>query len=269
MFVNGMTQLKGNILPLALVITTTILLAGVTLGSIVIESLKRSVDTDNSLVAYYSADAGVERQLYAIRKESSTVAALDPMANSFSNGSSWASENGSHYVTTNVKTFSTLTQGDVQFVDLYDPDNLGAAAGIGQVRWQWTDSTGLCQVELGYAEWTSGSVVIPDQFKFYTSTGGSGSQILTATKAYRLRFRSKNCTVTNFQVRVYQNVGDTTPLNFPGDITIAAEGTYKKSKQAIAVTMPRLDVLSSVFNYVIFSECSLIKNDSGGMGSCP
>lgn len=269
MFVNHMRSFKGNILPLALVVMSTIVLAGVTLGAIVLENLKRSVDTDNSLIAYYSADAGVERQLYAIRKESSTVASLNPMANSFANGSSWASEDGSHYVTTNVKVFPTLARGDVQFVDLYDPDYLGAAAGVGQVRWQWTDSTGLCQVELGYAEWTTGSVVIPDQFKFYTSVGGSGSQILTSTKAYRLRFRSKNCTISNFQVRVYQNVGDVSPINFPGDITIAAEGTYKKSKQAIAVTMPRLDVLSSVFNYVIFSECSLIKNDVGGGGLCP
>lgn len=265
-----MIYAKGNILPLAIVITATIMLAGVTLGSIVIESLKRSVETDNSVVAYYTADAGVERQLYALRKQGATVSSLDPMTNSFPNSSSWASEDGSHYVNTTVKTFSTLTPADVQFVDLYDPDNLGAAAGIGQVRWQWTDPTGTCQVELGYANWTSGSVVIPDTFQFYTSAGGSGSQILSPTKAYRLRFRSKTCTITNLQVRVYANAGSPTPLTFPGDITVAAEGTYRQSKQAIAVTMPRQDVLSSVFNYVIFSECSLIKDDSGGVSTvCP
>lgn len=263
-----MKMLKGNILPLALVITATILLAGVTLGVVVIESLNRSVDTDNSIMAYYSADAGIERQLYALRKQTATVASLNAMTASFPNSSSWASESGSHYVTTNVKVFSTVTSTDVQFVDLYDPDYLGAAAGIGQVRFQWTGLSS-CQMELGYAPWTAGSVVIPDTFQLATFSNNSGAQVLNQSKAYRLRFRPKNCVVTNLQVRVYLNAGDVTPLTFPGDITVAAEGTYKKSKQAIAVTMPRLDVLSSVFNYVIFSECSLIKNDVGGTGACP
>src|SRR5512133_113510 len=149
---------KGNILPLALVITATILLAGVTLGIIVIESLNRSVETDNSVVAYYSADAGIERQLYAVRKENVTIASLDAMTDTFTNGSAWTSENGSHYVTTDVKIFPSVKKEDVQYVDLYDPDNLGAAAGVGQVRWEWEDATGLCEVELGYSEWTSGTV---------------------------------------------------------------------------------------------------------------
>jgi hypothetical protein len=255
-----MRTLRGNILPLALVITATILLAGVTLGTIVLQSLKRSVDTDNSIDAYYAADAGIERQLFVVRKQNATVASLNAMTNSFSNGSTWVAESGSHYVTTNVKTFPQLTQGDVQFVDLYDPDNLGAAANVGQVRWTWSDSSALCQVELGYAEWTAGAVVIPDVFEIVTASNHAGSQTLTPTKAYRLRFRPKNCPITNLQIRVYQNAGDPSPITFPGDITIAAEGTYRSSKQAIAVTMPRLDVLSSVFNYVIFSENPLIKN---------
>lgn len=264
------TYAKANILPLALVITATILLAGVTLGTVVLESLKRSVDMDNSMVAYYSADAGIERQLYAIRKQSVTVASLDSLSGYFPNSSNWTSEDGSHYVSTNVKTFASLQQGDVQVVDLYDPDSLGAAGGVGQVRWTWTATPSTCQVELGYARWTTGSTIIPDAFQIVSFSGGSGSQSLTPSQAYRLRFRPKNCSITNLQIRLYANVGDTTPMNFPGDITVAAEGAYKKSKQAIAVTMPRQDVLSSVFNYVIFSECSLIKDDSGGASSvCP
>jgi hypothetical protein len=267
-----MKTLKGNILPFAIVITATILLGGITLGAIVIENLKRSVDTDNSMVAYYSADAGIERQLFAIRKQNSAIDSLDAMEDAFDNGSTWESEDGSHYVTTDVKTFSTLDAGDVKFVDLYDPDHIGASAGVGQVKWSWEDPTATCKLEMGYVQWTPAETVVINQtdeeYKIESQTIGPGSLILDTTKAYRLRFRTKDCDITNLQIRVYATAGDITSKTFPGDLTIASEGAYKTSKQAIAVTMPRLDILSGVFNYVIFSECSLIK-DPSGTPTCP
>ncbi len=260
-------RLRGNILPLALVMTTAILLSGVTLGVAVLDSLRRSVETDNSIISYYAADAGIERQLYEVRKNNATITSLGSMAGTFSNASSWTSADSSRFLTTMVKTFPTMNSGDFQFVDLYDPDQLSAAAGVGKVTWTWS---GSCQVEMGYAEWDTGSgSVIPNAFTIALGTGGSATQNLNTARAYRLRFRAKGCTVTNLQVRAYATSGSGTPIAFPGDITIASEGAYARTKQAIAVTMPRLDVLSGVFSYVIFSECTLFKNPDGSAPVCP
>lgn len=259
-------RLRGNILPLALVITTAILLSGITLGITVLDSLRRSVETDDSMISYYAANAGIEKQLYEVRKNNVTIQSLGSMGESFSNSSSWEAAESSRFLTTTVKTFSTLDEGDFQFVDLYDPDELDAAAGIGKVTWTWS---GGCDVELGYAEWDTGAgMVIPNEFKIVFGIGGSGIQNLNAARAYRLRFRAKGCTATNLQVQVYPTSGSSVPVSFPGDITIASEGSYRRTKQAIAVTMPRLDVLSGIFSYVIFSECTLFKNPDGSMPSC-
>lgn len=260
-------RLRGNILPLALVITTAILLSGVTLGITVIESLRRSVEMDDSMISYYAADAGIEKQLYEVRKNDATITSLGEMSGTFSNSSSWEAADSSRFLTTTVKIFSSLDEGEFQFVDLYDPDALDAAANIGKVTWTWS---GGCEVELGYAEWNTGSgMVIPNEFTIVFGIGGSGTQNLNAARAYRLRFRAKGCTATNLQVQVFPTSGSSVPVSFPGDITIASDGSYKRTKQAIAVTMPRLDVLSGIFSYVIFSECTLFKDPEGDMPACP
>lgn len=266
-----MKKLRGNILPLALVMTLTILLSGVTLGVTIVNNLERSANTDDSVVAYYASDSGVERQLYAVRKENASIADTVAMSGTFANGSSWVSTDASRFVSTNVKTFASLDEETFQFVDLFDPDTPDLAGGVGKVIWTWDDGgTPFCEVEMGYSEWdTTNPTIIPSTFTVVFGQNGSGTYNLDPSSAYRLRFRPNNCDVTNLQIRVYDAPSSVTPMTFPGDITIAAEGVFKKTKQAIAVTMPRLDILSGVFTYVIFSECTLYKDALGSSPACP
>jgi hypothetical protein len=254
-------KLRANILPLALVVTATILIGGLALGTIVLDALRRSAETDDSMVAYYAADAGIERQLYAVRKELADVGDLGTMGESFTNGSEWVASDPSRFITTDAKVFSEINEGDFQFVDLFDPDEVGAAGGVGKVDWTWTGPGGGCEVELGYSDWdvTSPSI-IPEEFKIVQSIGGTGVLILDPSRAYRLRFRPRHCDITNLVIRVYPTGSSGTPVAFPGDITIASDGAFERTTQAIAVTMPRLDILSGVFSYVIFSECTLFKD---------
>lgn len=258
--------LRGSILPLAIVMTVSILLSGITVGMIVLEGYRRSATTDNSMVAYYAADAGIERELYEIRKNNNTIVGIQSLSANFSNGSSWNTANATRFVNATVKTFPVVNNGDFQFIDLFDPDAAGAAANIAKVTWTWNESG--CSVELAYTPWLGGGAIIPDTYTVVIGTLGSGTQNLDTARAYRLRFRPKNCSVTNLRVQVYNNVAGP-PVVFPGDITLASQGTYKNSQQAIAVTMPRLDILNNVFSYVIFSECTLFKNPGSADPACP
>ena len=218
------------------------------------------------MVSYYAADGGIERQLYEMRKNNNTIAGVQSLSANYSNGSSWNAANPTRFVNTTVKIFPTVNNGDFQFIDLYDPDSPGAAAGIAKVTWTWNPSG--CTVELAYAPWMNGGTIFPDQYTITLGTLGSGTQNLQTDHAYRLRFRPKNCNATNLQVQVYATVGGAAVV-FPGDITLASQGTYKNSQQAIAVTMPRLDILNNVFSYVIFSECTLFKNPGSADPACP
>jgi hypothetical protein len=264
-----MKFLRANILPLALVITATMLIAGLSLGIVVLEGLNRTAETDASMVAYYAADAGIERQLYEVRKRDARIADLASMGASYVNGSKWDAAT-SGFITTQSKVFHVLNEGDFQFVDLFDPDNISAAGGVSRVDWSWVGSGSPCEVELGYSEWDFGSgEVIPENFTVVRGISNPSKASLNPGKAYRLRFRPRKCDVTNLEVKVFANPMDTTPIPFPGDITLGSEGTFEKSTQAISVTMPRQDVLSGVFSYVIFSECTLFKDPTGVAPVCP
>jgi hypothetical protein len=266
-FTRRPSQRPGNILPLALVIMTSILLAGLGLGMIVLASLRRTAEVDASTVSYYAADAGVERQLYELRKQAATVPSLATLNGTFSNGSTWSTPT-STYLQTTIKTFSTISSTTFQFVDLYDPDNISAAAGVGRVDWSWSagsDCTGgiAPDVELGYSEWLSGGSVLPSQFTIDLGTTEGGEvTLLNSLRGYRLRFRPKQCSASNLRVTLCPTSSACSPtyLSFPGDITVSAEGKYLKTTQNISVTVPRQDVLSGVFTYALFSECQLYKN---------
>ncbi len=260
--------LRGDILPLALIILATILIGAFTLGFIILQGLLRTRDLDASTVAYYAADAGVERQLYAVRKENANVGTLAAMGATYANGSSWAAA-GSGFQTTNAKFFPVINSGDFQFVDLFNPDSLNSASGISIVKWTW-NGPALCKLEVAYAQWDVNSAsILPSQFTIATSTGGIGQLQINPSFAYRLRFRPKGCTVTNLSVSVFANPWDTVPMPFPGDITVAAQGSYGSTTQAISVSMPRLEILSGIFSYVIFSECTLFKDPTGSAPACP
>lgn len=261
-----MKLLRANILPLALVIMTTILLGGIGLGIVVLNSLRRTADVDASMSAYYAADAGVERQIFELRKRNTVVSALSDLGDTFdANGAVWQA-NTAAFLQTDEKLYPAVNQGDFEVVDLINPDNIGAAAGINQVQWSWSGPPG-CEVELGIGEIDiAGGTFLPASFQLVRGLSSPWTQALNPLQAYRLRFQPRRCSVTNLQVRVYSG-GSQVP--FPGDISVGAQGSFKQTTQNISATIPRQDILSGVFQFVIFSECSLIKDPLAGAPACP
>jgi hypothetical protein len=259
---------RGDVLPLALILMATLVIGAFTFGFVLLQSLLRSRELDASTVAYYAADAGIERQLYMVRKENANVSDLAGLSVSYVNGSRWE-QAGSGFNLTNAKFFPEIKAGDFQFVDLFNPDQLDAAAGIAEVRWTWS-APSACKLEVAYAQWdTEETSILPEQFTIKDWTVSPGFQSLNPNKAYRLRFRPKACTITNLSVTAYADPSATAPaVAFPGDIIVASQGTYASTTQAISVRMPRLEILSGIFSYVIFSECTLYKDSTGGSPAC-
>jgi hypothetical protein len=256
---------------------TSILLAGIGLGIVILDNLRRAADTDASMVAYYAADGGLERQLYELRKIATSVSSTQALSGTYSNNSAWRAAS-STYLQITSKVFSTISQGDVQFVDLYDPDNTNASPNVGSIRWNWSAGTNCAaqnggnppEVEMAYARWLSGGSVLPQDYTIVRGTTPGGVVTnLTNTYGYRLRFRPKQCNASSLTVQAYTASGGAgSPMIFPGDVTVGSIGTFQKSTQAITVTMPRLDVLSGVFNFAVFSECQLVK-DPNNPAACP
>lgn len=269
----------GTILPFALIMTLTMLLAGIGIGTVVLEGVQRAKSTDESVGAYYLADSGVERQIYEIRKKNTKLADLSALTATtpptYPGARSWKSTGGLEAVTR--KSILTVATTSFSVLDLFDPDSLTAKPGIGAVTVTWSD--GACaparpsSLEASYAYWDlSGStpkwpsdnqyVVLPKNLT-HTLTIGS----LDANRAYRLRLKFFDCPARGITVSTYAADG-VTAKPFPGDITLSAEGTYGRTTQKISVSMPKQDILSGLFEYVIFSECTLYKG-GGAAPICP
>ncbi len=254
----------GNILPLALLITFMMLLTGIGIGTVVLEGSQRAKDTDESVSAYYMADSGIERQLYEIRKKQQSLADIASLSSDYPGGGAWVSTAGLEQVS--QKSIPSIADSDFVIFDLFDPDALEASPNIDEIRINWA---GNAQLEVGYAQWPVGEKVIwPDTDAFVIRYGFAPSLSIAGldpTHAYRVRIKAINGTADNITVGTYQN---STPQPFPGNITLSTEGTFGKATQKIAVVMPKQDVLSGVYSFVLFSECQLLKG-VGGAPICP
>ena len=282
----------GNALPLALMMTRVIMLAGMGLGLVVIEQNRRSIETDQAIYSYYMADAGIERQLYDVRKQNVTLTTYQNKSVNYPNGGTWLSTTG--LVNVSSKTYASVVKDQFATVDLFDPDNVSVPSNVCKLEVSWVNDPNTCtnganaQIEASYGYWTIDPVTgIPswptdNQFVVLTKSIQGNTSVypgstmvisgLQPTQAYRIRLRSYYCNALSVKVQAYAiNSGtgqcDQTNFSFPGDITLSAQGSYGVSSQKITVTMPKLDVLSGVFSYVVFSECSIVKGT--GTITCP
>jgi hypothetical protein len=270
----------GSVLPLALIMTAMILMAGIAIGSVVLQGSRLAVKTDESVGAYYMADSGVERQLFEIRKNSQTLDYVKTLnqttAPTYPGGMKWAST-AALEANLYSKTFPIVATSSFAQLDLFDPDHMNTPPGIGDVviHWSADPSCGAMtpKLEASYAYWdlTGGTPVWPtdNQFKVYPRNGTGSLEIsdLNTNQAYRLRLTFYDCAAQNVTVSTFASSGGAA-VAIPGDITLSAEGTFGSTTQNIAVTMPKQDVLSGLFGYVLFSECTLYKG-TGTAPACP
>ena len=265
----------GSILPLALIMILTIVLAGIGIGTVVLQGSQRARDTDASVAAYYMADSGIERQLLEVRKNNQTVDYLNTLGGSYGNGGTWVSTGA--YEPTTSKKFTQVSTSSFAIIDLFDPDKLNIPPGIASMHITWSkadpDCAGMAQLEVSYGYWkvVDGVPQLPDES--YTVLAKDALKDLIVSpldtgRAYRVRLKAFECAASNVTVSLFSDVNATQSKTFPGDITLGAEGTFSKTTQKITVTMPKLDVLSGLFGFAIFSECSLVK-DPNTMQTCP
>jgi len=256
--------LPGNILPLALIMMMIILMGGIGIGLIVAEGSKRAAESNDSVAAYYLADSGVESQLFQIRKNNQTLAYVNSMGLDYGDGRKWVSTGALEQPLS--KTIKSVTTSSFAVLDLFDPDNMTAPLNVSQMHLTWaTDPTctaGDSYMEVSYAYWdvVGGVPQFPTDQQFIVHPKDATHSLritLDANKRYRIRLKAYTCPAINVTAIFLNPSGFQVP--YPGDITLSAEGTYKAATQKIAVTMPKLDVLSGVFSYVLFSECTLVK----------
>ncbi len=254
---------------LALLVLSGVLITGFTIGDLLLRDFIQSRRIDEGAAAFYSSESGIEEGLYEIRKTDATLVSLAGKSD-LPNGSSYE-----RVVSDSVPAIITsLPANDYLTIDFYNPDDIAEGSGVNVIGISWEDACGGCSwLEVGYTEWVPG-IGIDWTENFVTQRfpqNGSPVEIggLDNTKAYRFRVTSHYGDMSNLSLNAYTG---SPPDLFPVPIrhaivTMTSKGTYGRTSQVMQAVFTRQAPLQKIFDFVTFSECSIVKD--GGPPVCP
>ncbi|HTM68420.1 MAG TPA: hypothetical protein VL426_03915 [Candidatus Binatia bacterium] len=260
---------------MALVVMSGVVISSVGLGSLILSSLQQTRAIDSASVAYFAAESGVEEALFTARHRDSgghlatgqaVLPATVSTAQTLTNNATWKRTVSGRE---SVIYAGTIPQDSFVEVALYDPDAQTTSQDIGRVQIDWADACGGCTVlQTSLVGWQSGGPVVWDPNAttalYPWNVSGASVTLADPSRLYRLRLGAKKDAMQNVQIRAYNGAGGATTL--PGRIRVDAEGSFGNVKQKLTATLPRRIPLAGIFDFVVFSECSLVK---GGAISCP
>ncbi len=157
-------------------------------------------------------------------------------------------------------------------VDLYDPDG-GTAAGVESVKIEWAPdcvAPATSNVEVAYIGWDVAmgwSASSEQRFQYSYLASPVINNGFASNKSYRLRIKSLYCNANNVTVTAWGGDNAGAPQKeIPARIVLSSVGEYGALEQAIRMNMPRKSPMSGLYDYVLFSECSLVKGEAS---TCP
>ena len=271
----------GTVLLMALLVMSGVLIVGASLGTISILNLRQARVIDDAVIAFGAAESGAESTLYQIRRVGTPSQTLSANPNDTSsavysgvpmgNGSRW-----SRTLTASETTIFTSIPKDKSYeVVLWNPEAPSSPAGLESLTFSWDDDCGgTSGLEVLSAGWDPAAVggfapIVAfhgdsPALTFLRATPRVVDNDFTSGKAYRVRLRAKTCDISNLAVSAYSadNAGGS-QVPIPSQIAVESTGTYGTARQAMELKLPRLQPLSGAFDFVIFSQCSLLKGVTG------
>jgi hypothetical protein len=270
------------VLLLALLVLSSVVITSTGLSSLILSSLQQTRAIDSSIVAYYAAESAAEQALYALRRGpdlgegwAATLTSTEPQA--LGNGATWTRRVSS----TERSIDATIAQDSFLEVALYDPDDesrsLAERAARVEISWTFdedcaeTPCPGLTASVLewipGTPNW-SGRAVETQRFLGVAGTKTGAASIAfdpdTLDRLRKVRLRAEYGKLKNVQIQAFALDGSVVPL--PGRIRIDAWGQYNETQQHLTIRLPRRTPLLGLYDFAIFSECSIVK---GYPISCP
>lgn len=278
---------EGVALIASLLVLSLIIASAVALSRIIFNEVRMSVNTGNSIIAYYSADSGMERALYSIKysRESSdfdnNFLALNGVEESIDGTDqdytiSQATINTTGYTAYEVSTSSPA------YVDIIDPSgDLGDLPWSGPfvnfytygLTWVIDDCFpyhASDKIEISYTAFDGASfgAVLPEVTKrivlcncTYDSNDECqidlSSYAISNDKYYRFMLRPLDSTAESLDFNIYL-FGN--PQGILSQTSITVDGSYHNSAYSISARLPSLVPVSHAFNYVVFSEEPIVKD---------
>lgn len=266
---------------LALLVLSSIAIASSGLATLILSSLQQTRIIDASIVAYYAAESAAEEVVYRVRKtELAPDWAVQMTVDTpqvMNNGASWTRT----VVGSEPIVYAEIPRDAFIELALYDPDqeafSLAMAIHKVTVDWNYNDCVPeddtcpklvatLTQWEPSATSWSEDAA---KTIRFATGVDGAPPvEISLANPAYlhKLRLRAEDADLHDVRVQAYADDALTIPVDLPGRVRIDTWGRFGQTQQHLTVRLPRRTPLSGLYDFALFSECSLVK---GYPISCP
>ena len=255
---------QGTILLLALMVMAGIMTVSIGTATLIISEVKQSLQLDQSIIAFYAAESGSERGLYQARAQNFDPAAIGQLNVELENNASY------QLVATDTEPvlYKNLAQDETYQVDLYDPHSLGVLTNpIKAISLEWAG--GSSWLEVNWSCWNTNGALGEPKSAYLAQGEIAFIDLFDAADCYlyRLRIMARHGDANSIQLKAYSEVDPVQTCNgaencrapLPARVQIKAVGKYPSnssapSRQAILVTMPEKPPLSGLYDYVLYSE---------------
>lgn len=257
------------LLILSLAASTIMLVTG-----LIATQIKTSLNTVNSVAAYYAGESGIEQALYYIqysRDRSDFSANFDQLESasfdlvSLDNGGEYSVLVASTSVLTTWDIYN-LTTSSPQHIDIIDPAGrvgsiIDGPTGNFTVNWAIDNcfpnaassrlETTMYSFKSGFASSTARTMVDICNCVYQDDSCDSTGYSLDSNRYYRISFRALDDNIKKLTFSLNSKI--------KSQASIEVDGIYRNSRYRLRAQLPALSPTSDIFSYVIFSEEDLTK----------
>lgn len=247
---NTVQPQNGYSLLLATLITSAVLSAASLLAGVVVSEIRQTQEIASGIAAYVKAEEGIEKAIFMLRNTDLTLAEIEAKLTD---------------VTLEAETRP-------QYVDIKENDFASFSITPGTpisevtpriVKWDLADTACVSWIEVTTVGWDRSAGALEP---FNTSrslysrasdfVGGVGGGSLTipflATgDPVEVRVRALYCDIDQLGVE-----------QIPGRVRIRGIGVEGRAKRSVETLIVRYPPLSGLFDFAVFSECSVVKGEN-------
>jgi hypothetical protein len=270
---------QGTILLIAVMIMATLLTAALGTGTLVINIINQSASIDYSISAFYAAQAGIEKNLYRVRKDGYIPELkiygdlpIDTNSETLNSGETLQSHYDLSAINGKDQIIFDLKENQEYEVDLYNPNNT-AAQTVAPVQLTLSgtgNADSEVTIQITAVSWTQNNLNIPDAV---VRTVPAGEAIIAPVipinlglaHIHKVKFKVFGGDLEN----LYLTAEDSSPdlVVMPGIYVLSSTGSFpanssRMATQILTVEMPILEPAYGLYNYVIFSEGAIDKSVS-------
>lgn len=287
---------SGVVLLVAMLILSLIVFSAVGLSQILINEIRSARYLDNAVVAHFAAESGAERALFLL-KESKGLdenpnmlfnddispnlkipdnSIVTPDTGTFRVDDSLSDDQQRLYQFLNISVDSpdfivnnVPANATVQF-DIYNPiqemaANIDTDITALNIDWEVENCGGSDRLEVSIYEYEIDSGInLYSPYKLYKTCDCSTTNVcvavsipLSSSYFYHVTLRPLDDDVKEIKVQTATRAGTS---SIPSQVNIRSQGIFRESIQTVTAQTPWNPGVADIFDYVIFTESSLIKD---------